>query len=151
MIRLMLIKWCCNIGEWKKECICLKFYEKIQVTRAVISSFLIKLQYLTYLHILSTLLITQTQYYSVHLGPVNKGYAEQRLSTLCVTIQNNVVDIQQVTWLDIWESLSFYIYMQFIYISMLLITIGISFMHNTCTYTTHVCVVDRDSVYIDYY
>lgn len=76
--------------------ICLKFYEKFQVTRAVISSFLIKLKYLTYMYVTSTLLITETQYYFVHLGFVNRGCAKQSFSTLCVTIQNNVVDIQQV-------------------------------------------------------
>lgn len=43
--------------------------------------------------------------------------------------------------------------MQFIYINMLLITIGNSCMHNACTYmyTAQVCVVDRDFVYINYY
>lgn len=40
--------------------------------------------------------------------------------------------------------------MQFIYINMLLITTGTcnSFMHNACTYTEQVCVVDRDFINI---
>lgn len=38
--------------------------------------------------------------------------------------------------------------MQFIYINMLPITTGNSFMHNACTYTEQVCVVDRDFINI---
>lgn len=55
-----------------------------------------KILFLTYMYVTSTLLITETQYYFVHLGSVNRGCAKQSFSTLCVTIQNNVVDIQQV-------------------------------------------------------
>lgn len=87
-----MIKWCCYIGEWKKVWI----YVWSSTKNFKLQGLSSQVSFLTYMYVTSTLLITETQYYFVHLGSVNRGCAKQSFSTLCVTIQNNVVDIQQV-------------------------------------------------------